>query len=624
LIPRTPNAPPGTPRRPLDEYSPFVGDQYVSTLNSIFASGKLVMPEIECQNEDVVHQSGPDGENGTPPLRATLSQLRLRELLMEVQDRVEQIVKGRDRLDGLVEAMLVVTSGLELDVTLRTIVHTAIELVDARYGALGVRGHDHELSEFIYEGIDQATREKIGSLPEGRGVLGLLIDEPKPIRLDNILQHPASVGFPPDHPSMRTFLGVPVRIRDEVFGNLYLTEKKDGQPFTEDDEVLVQALAAAAGIAIDNARLYEQSQARQSWIEATRDIGTELLSGTDPATVFRLMADEGLKLTAAAGAFVAMPIDDEAALADISELVVAEIAGTVGVSAGATVPVAGTEIGRAFVARTPLRLEKLEIGAGRAWTAGPALVLPLRTTDTVAGVLVTVRQAGALPFTDEQLDIMAAFADQAALAWQLATSQRRMRELDILTDRDRIARDLHDHVIQRLFAVGLALQGTIPRARSAEVQQRLSDSVDDLQAVIQEIRTAIFDLHSPSVGSTRLRQRLDEAIAQFAGSDVRTRVQFIGPLSAVDGELADHAEAVVREAVSNAVRHAHATELSVDVKVADDLCIEVLDNGRGISGDVTESGLANLRHRAQQSGGSLNLENAAGGGTLLRWSAPLP
>jgi GAF domain-containing protein len=195
-------------------------------------------------------------EPNVQPLRDTLSQLRLHELLSEVQERIEQIVESRDRLDGLVEAMLAVTSGLELDATLRTIVHTAIELIDARYGALGVRGHDHELVEFVYEGIDDATRAKIGPLPQGLGVLGVLIDQPMPIRLDNIDDHPASVGFPPNHPPMRTFLGVPIRIRDEVYGNLYLTEKKTGQPFSEDDEVLALALAAAAGIAIDNARLY--------------------------------------------------------------------------------------------------------------------------------------------------------------------------------------------------------------------------------------------------------------------------------------------------------------------------------------------------------------------------------
>ncbi|MGV0602735.1 GAF domain-containing protein, partial [Mycolicibacterium pulveris] len=197
---------------------------------------------------------------------------------IEVQDRIEQIVEGRDRMDGLVEAMLMVTSGLELDQTLNKIVRTAADLVDARYGALGVRGHGHELVEFVYTGIDEELRGKIGHLPEGRGVLGVLIDDPKPIRLDNIAHHAASVGFPPHHPPMRTFLGVPVRIRDEVFGNLYLTEKAGGQPFSEDDEVLVQSLANAAGIAIDNARLYESAKTRQAWILATRDIGSELLA----------------------------------------------------------------------------------------------------------------------------------------------------------------------------------------------------------------------------------------------------------------------------------------------------------------------------------------------------------
>jgi signal transduction histidine kinase len=239
-------------------------------------------------------------------------------------------------------------------------------------------------------------------------------------------------------------------------------------------------------------------------------------------------------------------------------------------------------------------------------------------------VLVTVRREGARPFSAEQLDMTAAFADQAALAWQLASSQRRMRELEILSDRDRIARDLHDHVIQRLFAVGLALQGTIPRARSVEVQQRLATCVDDLQAVIQEIRTAIFDLHGATGGTTRLRQRLDEAIAQFSGDGLHTTAQFVGPLSVVEPELADHAEAVVREAVSNVVRHAGATELTVRVRVEDDLCIEVTDNGRGILGERTESGLANLRQRADQVGGQLTLESRVGGGMLLRWSAPLP
>lgn len=560
-------------------------------------------------------------ETTTPPLRATLSQLRLRELLVEVQDRVEQIVQGRDRLDGLVEAMLVVTSGLELDATLRTIVHTAIQLVDAQYGALGVRGRGHELVEFVYEGIDQAMREKIGHLPEGRGVLGVLIDDPKPIRLDNIAHHAASVGFPPNHPPMRTFLGVPVRIRDEVFGNLYLTEKAGGLPFSEDDEVLVQALAAAAGIAIDNARLYERSKTRQAWIEATRDIGTEMLSGTDPARVFRLVADESRLLSGAEVTLVAVPVDPEEPTSEVDELVVTATSGDGPMTDLRAIPVKATLVGEAFVQRNPGRFDRFELVPGEE--LGPALVLPLRATDAVAGVLVALRPKGEAPFTDEQLDMMAAFADQAALAWQLATTQRQMRDLSILTDRDRIARDLHDHVIQRLFAVGLALQGTIPRARLPEVKERLAACVDDLQEVIQEIRTAIFDLHGSSSGTTRLRQRLDEAIAQFATPDVRTTTQFVGPLSVVDAALADHAEAVLREAVSNAIRHGNPSTLSVSVTVGDELAIVVEDNGRGFSGEVTRSGLTNLEKRANDVGGSFVIHSGANGGTTLRWTAPL-
>lgn len=569
--------------------------------------------------------AGPNDPPSVRPIRETLSQLRLRELLTEVRDRVEEIVEGRDRLDGLVDAMLVVTSGLDLDGTLRTIVHTAIELIDARYGALGVRGHDHELTEFIYEGIDEPTRQAIGPLPQGRGVLGVLIDEPQPIRLDDIRDHPASVGFPEHHPPMRTFLGVPIRIRDEVFGNLYLSEKTSGQPFSEDDEVLTQALAAAAGIAIDNARLFEQSRTRQAWIEATRDIATELLAGEDPGRVYRLVAEESMKLTHADVAFVAVPADGDASSRDVSELIVVESAGDTRRDPSSVAPIslADNDIGAAFRARTPTLTKAIDIQTGLLDDAGPALILPMRTSDTVTGVAVLLRRAGGHVFTTEQLEMMAAFVDQAALAWQAAVAQRRIRELDVLTDRDRIARDLHGHVIQRLFGVGLALQGTVPRVRAPDVQRRLSESADELQGVIEQIRTAIFDLQGGSAGCTRLRQRLDEAIARFTGADLRTTAQYVGPLSVVGPELADHAEAVVSEAVSNAVRHAQATALTVLVTVDDDLRIEVRDNGVGVPDDLTESGLANLRRRAEESGGRLTVGAADGGGTRLCWTAPL-
>lgn len=555
-------------------------------------------------------------------MRETLSQLRLRELLGEVRDRVEQIVTGRDRIDGLLEAMLTVTSGLELDATLKTIVRTATELVDARYGALGVRGEDQELIEFITEGVDEQTRALIGPPPSGRGVLGVLLDDPKPIRLDDIRHHPDSVGFPDNHPPMHTFLGVPVRIRGEVYGNLYLTEKAGGQPFSDDDEVLVEALAAAAGIAIDNARLYERSRTRQSWIEATRDIATAMLAGDEPAAVFRLIADQALALTEADAVVVAVPADSDTAAGDVDELMVVQSAGCAPrPEAADPIPVAGGAVGAAFTDRTPRHLDAGEMPVMP--TAGPGMVLALRTTDTVAGVVVVLRRAGARGFTDDQLSMMAAFADQATLAWQLANSQRQMRELDVIADRDRIARDLHDHVIQRLFAVGLSLQGAIPRARSADVQQRLSDVIDELQNVIGDIRTTIFDLHGGSLGATRLRQRISDAVNGFGHAGVRTSVQFTGPLSVVDAALADHAEAVVREAVSNAVRHAGATTVTVSVRVEDDLTIEVIDDGCGMPADVTASGLANLRGRAEEVSGELVVTSPPTGGTALRWSAPL-
>ncbi|CKO92548.1 histidine kinase response regulator [Mycobacterium tuberculosis] len=569
----------------------------------------------------------PDRANvnpGSPPLRETLSQLRLRELLLEVQDRIEQIVEGRDRLDGLIDAILAITSGLKLDATLRAIVHTAAELVDARYGALGVRGYDHRLVEFVYEGIDEETRHLIGSLPEGRGVLGALIEEPKPIRLDDISRHPASVGFPLHHPPMRTFLGVPVRIRDEVFGNLYLTEKADGQPFSDDDEVLVQALAAAAGIAVDNARLFEESRTREAWIEATRDIGTQMLAGADPAMVFRLIAEEALTLMAGAATLVAVPLDDEAPACEVDDLVIVEVAGEISPAVKQmTVAVSGTSIGGAFHDRTPRRFDRLDLAVDGPVEPGPALVLPLRAADTVAGVLVALRSADEQPFSDKQLDMMAAFADQAALAWRLATAQRQMREVEILTDRDRIARDLHDHVIQRLFAVGLTLQGAAPRARVPAVRESIYSSIDDLQEIIQEIRSAIFDLHAGPSRATGLRHRLDKVIDQLAIPALHTTVQYTGPLSVVDTVLANHAEAVLREAVSNAVRHANATSLAINVSVEDDVRVEVVDDGVGISGDITESGLRNLRQRADDAGGEFTVENMPTGGTLLRWSAPL-
>lgn len=570
----------------------------------------------------------PEDERDPRSLLGPLSELRLRELLTEVQERIEQIIEARDHVDGLLEAMLAVTSGLDLDDTLRTIVHAAINLVDARYGALGVLGPGEDLAEFVFEGIDDETRAEIGDLPKGRGVLGFLIINPKPIRLKDMSHHPASVGFPPHHPPMRTFLGVPVQIRDEVFGNLYLTEKANGLPFTEDDEAILRALAAAAGIAIENARLYEQSRIRQAWLEATREIATELLAGSETVDVLQVIADDALELTRADSTFLAVPDDPQTPSDDVTELVVTVSAGNVPDRViGGAIPLEGSSSGEAFRSRMPLRVDRLAFDPGFDATTpfGPALVLPLRAAQSVTGVLVALRTQGAVPFTEEQLVLMSGFADQAAVALQLANTQRRMRELDVLSDRDRIARDLHDHVIQRLFAVGLSLQSTVQRAKSPEIKSRLGHTVDELHDIVRDIRTAIFDLHGGAGETTQLRQRLHEVIAEITSdSGLQTTVHMSGPLSVIDSLLAENAEAVLREALSNVVRHAAADTVTVKVSVYDDLVIEVADNGVGIPDDAVIRGLDNLAARARQANGRFSIDTTAGGGTTIHWSAPLP
>ncbi|NKY32980.1 GAF domain-containing sensor histidine kinase [Nocardia speluncae] len=573
----------------------------------------------------------PGDARGRAPVMEALSQLKLRELLNELRDRITQIVDVRDRMDRLMEAMLAITAGLDLDNTLHSIIHTAIQLVDARYGALGVRDTSttKQLAAFIYEGIDDHTRILIGDLPEGHGVLGLLFEHPTPIRLADLSEHSSSVGFPPHHPPMRTFLGVPVKVRDEVFGNLYLTEKAGGQEFTEDDEVVVQALAAAAGIAIENARLYEHSRVRQQWLEATKDVATELLTGGEPHEVLDLVAERARTLTSSAATFVALPEDTDLPVEEVPELVVVAAAGAEADRlAGQRLPMPSSPT-EAFLQGETVTLdysrhqELPELEAD----VGATLILPLRAEHAIIGILGVVQPADAGPLETEQQAMMTAIADQAALALQLANSQRRMRELGIVADRDRIARDLHDHVIQRLFAVGLSLQSTVQRARSPEVKARLGYAIEDIQAIIQDIRHSIFDLHNgPESGSVDFRKHLHSVIAELTrDTGLRTTVRVSGPATVLMDPMTDDVEAVVREAVSNVVHHANATAVSVDLDIGNNVTIEITDNGIGIPESPERcSGLANMAARAEQGGGEFTITARPDRGTTLRWSVPLP
>ena len=549
-------------------------------------------------------------------------------MLTEVQDRIGEIVDTRDRLDGLLEAVLAVSSGLELTETLRQIVQAAVDLVDARYGAVGVLGRDGMLTQFVYLGIDDAMRELIGDLPTGHGVLGVVIEEEKPLRLEDLSAHPTSVGFPPDHPPMRTFLGVPIRARGEIYGRLYLTEKSNGLPFTDDDEVVVQALAGAAGIAIDNARLYEATRRRQRWLEATAEVTAALLAGSEATDVLLLIANRALELTDADYTVIALPEDPEAVPDETSELIVVVCAGlATDTMMGRRIPIAGSTSGAVFTDHVPRSVDTLafDLADGLGVAFGPALALPMGGGESSSGVLLALRSLGSSAFDEHQLQIVSSFADQAALALRQAESQAARRELEVLADRDRIARDLHDHVIQRLFAIGLAMHSTQRRAKAPAVAARLLDHVDQLHQVIQDIRVAIFDLQAGGAGDPTLRSVLNEAITELTSdAPLRTTVRMSGPLDVVPPDLAEHADAVVREAVSNAVRHAQATELTITVSVDDDVTIDVTDNGIGIPETVACSGLHNLRQRASQAGGTCEVSQPSGGGTRLLWSAPLP
>ena len=526
------------------------------------------------------------------------------------------------------------------------------EGADRRMRPTGIWYHDPDLD--ITE-LRSATQKLV--FAPGAGLPGQVWESGAPVwfddlaTCDNFLRRDSALRS-----GLRVAFSAPILVRSEVVGSL---EFFGPNPMPRDDSLLGLTAKAStqlgrtiereanetllAGIAIENARLYEQSRERLAWIEATRDIATELLGGHEPARVFQLIADSALRLTQADAALVALPHNTEPhntephntephntephntelAASEVDELVVVASAGLAGSrpdAAPRSLPV--SKFGAVLTDHMPRLLPETS-GVALIPDAGPAMVLPLRTAETVVGVLVVLRRAGEAHFGDNQLDMMAAFADQATLAWELANTQRRMRELDVIADRDRIARDLHDHVIQRLFAAGLSLQGANQTVTSPQVRTRVDDVVDELQAVIQEIRTTIFDLHGGSQGTTRLRQRLEQAIAAFAGSGLRTTLQFIGPLSVVEPALADHAEAVVREAVSNVVRHAGATALTVTVRVEDDFSVEVLDDGCGMPTNVTPSGLTNLRVRAEEVDGTVTITEAPGGGTLLHWAAPL-
>jgi signal transduction histidine kinase len=559
-----------------------------------------------------------------------LPRLELDQLLAQLVDRAQEVMATQGRLRGLLHAHQVITGGLSLPVVLHRIAEAARELVGARYAALGVLAPEGGLAEFVHTGMAADLVDEIGHLPQGKGLLGALVDHPEPIRLARIADDPRSCGFPPGHPPMDSFLGVPIRIRDEVFGNLYLAESTRGA-FSADDEELVGALAATAAAVIDNARLYEAARARGEWLQASAAITRRLLStDVDDANTLRLIADHAREVARADVVTVQLPDDDTDDGGSLCvEVAVGSIANGMG---GQRTPLLGSLSGQVFTTGRPLRVissdERPPLGSPAldGLDIGPVLLVPLLGSQTAHGVLTAARRQGGPSFTPEDLDLATGFANQAAVALELARARADQQRAALFDERERIAADLHDHVIQRLFASGLSLQALAATLGPGRATDRVLATVADLDATISQIRTAIFALQQvPQTPSGGLRARLLDVVDDVApalGFD--PAVRFSGLVDTLPDTIADDLLAVLREALTNTARHAHATSANVDLSVTSDrVTLEVRDDGTGIGDTTRRSGLANLHRRADHHHGTLTIRSADASGTHLIWNVPL-
>ena len=526
------------------------------------------------------------------------------------------------RLQSLLRANQAVAEHLDLATVLRRIVETAVELVSAQYGALGVLSPDGRLEQLVQVGMSAAEVAAVGHLPRGLGLVGALLEDQHPIRLRNLADDPRSVGIPPGHPLMDSFLGVPIQVHGTTYGNLYLTNQASGQ-FSEEDEDLVAALAATAGFAIDHARLFAETQQRQAWAVASAEVTAALLS-SEPGDPLGLLAARTLTLSDADLVCVVRRTDDptrlviETARGDGDDA----LEGTAFLAAGSVSEsvIEGGQprlIGEADAAELPLTPARKD---------GPTMAIPLVESGRTEGALLVSRHPGHGHFAAVNLEMAADFAGRVSVALRLARARDDRQRMLLLEDRGRIARDLHDNVIQQLFAAGLDLQSIVGALPAGALAARVNQSVDALDAAIAQIRTAIFALSSQrNSGRVTVRHRIIDVVNELVRALSRTpQLEFNGPVDlVVTGELADDVVAVVREALTNVARHASARQVSVVLTVADgDITVEVVDDGVGIAGTDNRSGLANLSERARTHGGTFSVVSDSGQ-TRLRWCVPL-
>jgi GAF domain-containing protein len=422
-----------------------------------------------------------------------VARLELDDLLEQLIDRIHDVQRTQGRLRGLLRANLEVAQGVDLEQVLRHIVSAAKDLVDARYGALGVIDNGR-LVRFLHDGMDPELVAAIGELPQGKGVLGALVEDPRPVRLPDIVQHPASVGFPANHPPMGAFLGVPIRVRDRVFGNLYLTDKNTGGEFTRDDEDVAIALAGAAGVAIENATLFAEARRHRDWQAAMTDIATTMFRGTDTDDALRGLVGQASRVSGAAGASFTVPTADPGLLCvsvglGILERWQSQTMKTAGTLAGDAIGNGRTEL-VADPTTDPRTTTAAELLPG----LGALVAAPVIGEQGVYGVLTLARGRQDDPFTATDLDMIAGFAAHAALILDVAELRRDNERVQVLEERHRIAGDMQQTVIRELFSLGLALQSAGARTGNPDLERAMSERVEDLDRIIRDVRAAVFAL----------------------------------------------------------------------------------------------------------------------------------
>jgi signal transduction histidine kinase len=538
------------------------------------------------------------------------------------------VTRPADRKDVLLEAGLTLASELSLPIVLQRIVDLAAQVTDARFGALGVIGDGGELVEFITTGVSAKQRRAIGPLPRGLGVLGLLIKQPRAIRITDIASHPEAVGFPANHPPMKSFLGAPVQAMGTVFGNIYLAGKRSAPKFSQEDEESVVILATQAGAAIANATLYAETRRRERWLDALQDITSGILAGSDVESLLAGIAEHARDLAAADSASILTTSSTP------GQLVVAAAVGAHAAQVrGQSFPASSSISGGVMESGRPLVTEDAGADRGayqpmiRLGRVGPAIFVPLRVRGRATGTLMVANLKGGRLFDRETIRLVETFADQASVAMEYARAQADVQRVGLMEERERIAKELHDGIIQSLFAVGMNLQSTALTSGSPETAARVEASVGQLDKVIRDLRNYIFGLRPGILADRQLDQALrtlGEEVQANSGSMVVVEVD-----SDLAARLSGRSHEIVqltREALSNVARHAGAKNSAVRlVRAGRSAVLTIEDDGSGFDPrrEFGGNGLQNMRERASALGGTMRITSKNGRGTSLRITFPV-